>query len=166
MVIAIGLFLLITVLISTIIVFFLSRIHKLEAILDQAIVIDNNKEERLSEFYEAFQAERTKTSELEKELEYLSKGKVKLVELEKKVERLTERLVQEEREHFNALHTEKSALKQLSVHYELLEQTYVKQEETLSLLQKRNEMLVDDNNRLHLEIRESHLRLMEQQKQN
>ncbi len=166
LVVAIGLFLLITVIISTIIVFFLSKIHRLEGILDHAKAIDNAKEERLSEFYEAFQAERTKTTKLEKELEYLSKSKERLNELEVKVEELKERLVNEERDHFAALHAKKSALEQLNVHYELLEESYLKLEERFMLLEKRNEALVDDNNRLHLQVRESQVKVIEQQKQN
>ena len=164
--IAIGLFLLITVLISTIIVLFLSKINRLEAILEQAKAIDNAKEERITEFYEAFQDERKKTTELEKELEYLSLSKEKLQEFELKVETLKERLVVESKEHLEAIHQKKSALEQLSVHYELLEQNYLKQEESLLLLQKRNEALVDDNNRLHLQVRESQVKVNEQQKQN
>ena len=164
--IGIGLFLLITILISTIIVIFLSKIHRLEAILDQAKAIDNAKEERLAEFYEAFQVERTKNMSSEKELEYLSQSKEKLEEHEQKVEELKERLVKESQEHLEALHEQKSALEQLNVHYELLEQTYIKQEESHALLMKRNEALVDDNNKLNLKNRETEIQVREQQKQN
>ena len=164
--IGIGLFLLITILISTIIVIFLSKIHRLEAILDQAKAIDNAKEERLAEFYEAFQVERTKNMSSEKELEYLSESKEKLEEHEQKVEELKERLVKESQEHLEALHEQKSALEQLNVHYELLEQTYIKQEESHALLMKRNEALVDDNNKLNLKNRETEIQVREQQKQN
>ena len=163
--VAIGLFLLITVLISSIIVVFMSKINRLEAILDQAKAIDNAKEERLSEFYEAFQDERKKTTELEKELEYLSKSKEKLKEFEAKVETLKERLFKEREEHILALHQEQSALEQRNVHYELLEQTYLKQEEGYSLLQKRNEALVEENNKLHLSVRETQIQMEEQEKQ-
>ena len=163
--VAIGLFLLITVLISSIIVIFMSKVNRLEAILDQAKAIDNAKEERLSEFYEAFQDERKKTTELEKELEYLSKSKKKLKEFESKAEELKERLFKEREEHLTALHQEQSALEQLHVHYELLEQTYLKQEEGYSLLQKRNEALVEENNRLHLSVRETQIQMEEQGKQ-
>ncbi len=163
--VAIGLFLLITVIISTIIVIFMSKINRLEAILDQAKAIDNAKEERLSEFYEAFQEERKKTTELEKELEYLARSKKRLKELEAKVEELKERLFKEREEHISALHQEQSALEQLNVHYELLEQTYLKQEEGYALLQKRNEALVEENNRLHLSLRETQIQMEEQEKQ-
>jgi len=166
MVIAIGLFLLITILISTIIVVFLNKINRLEAILEQAKAIDNAKEERLTEFYEAFQDERTKITELEKELEYLSKSKEKLEGYEIKLEELKENSIEESKQQMELLHEEKSALEQLNVHYELLEQTHTKQEENFLLLQKRNETLVDDNNRLNLRIRETEIQLREQQKQN
>jgi len=166
LIIAIGLFLLITVLISTIIVVFLNKINRLEAILEQAKAIDNAKEERLTEFYEAFQDERTKTTELEKELEYLSKSKEKLERYELKIEELKESSVEESKKQMELLHEEKSALEQLNVHYELLEEAHSKQEESFVLLQKRNEALVNDNNRLNLRIRETEIQLREQQKQN
>ncbi len=165
-VIALGLFLLITVLISTIIVIFMSKINRLEAILDQAKAIDNAKEERLSEFYEAFQQERKKTTELEKELEYLSKSKEKLQIFEKRVEELKERLFKERETYVKKLHQEESALEQLNVHYELLEEHYSKQEENLKQLQQKNDSLVKDNNILHLKVRESEIQIAEQQKQN
>ena len=164
--IGIGLFLLITILISTIIVISLNKINRLEAILDQAKAIDNAKEERLTEFYEAFQDERAKSMNLEKELEYLSKSKEKLKTYEEKVEELKEGIVKESKAHMEAMHEQKSALEQLNVHYELLEQSYLKQEESHTLLSKRNEALVDDNNRLHLKVRETEIQVREQQKQN
>ena len=155
--VAIGLFLLFFLLISTIIVLFMSKVNRLEAILDHAKEIDNAKEERLSEFYEVFQEERKQTIKLEKELEHLSLCKDKLKESEAKVDELKERLFKEREEHFFALHQGESALKQLSKHYELLEQTYLKQEEGYSLLQKRNEALVEENNRLNLSVREAQI---------
>jgi len=163
--VAIGLFLLITLLISTIIVLFIGRINRLEAILAQAKAIDNAKEERLSEFYEAFQEERKKTTKLERELEYFAKSKEKLKVFEGKVDELKERLFKEREEHITALHQEQSALEQLHVHYELLEQTYLKQEDGYSLLQKRNEALVEENNKLNLSVRETQIQMEEQEKQ-
>jgi len=164
--IAVGLFLLITILISTIIVVFMSRISRLEAILEQAKAVDNAKEERISEFYEAFQEERSKNMGLEKELEYFSESKEKIKEYESKIERLKERMVDEAQEHLKEIHGKKSALEQLNVHYELLEQSFMKQEENEKVLVKRNEDLVDLNNSLHLKVREVEIKVREQQKQN
>ena len=162
--VAIGLFLLITLLISTIIVLFLGRINRLEAILAQAKVIDKAKEERLSEFYEVFQEERKKTTKLEKELEEFSRAKEKVKEFEAKVEELKECLLKERETHKVLFHQEQSALEQLQLHYELLEQTYLKQERGYSLLQKRNESLVKENNMLHLSIRKIQIQMEEQEK--
>jgi DNA recombination protein RmuC len=164
--IGIGLFLLITILISTIIVLFLSKINRLEAILEHAKAIDNAKEERLTEFYEAFQDERSKNMELERELKYLSNAKENLEESEKKMEELKERRINESHLHLKAMHEQKAALEQLNVHYELLEESYRKLEESHNLLSKRNEALVDDNNKLHLKNREMEIQIREQQKQN
>ena len=162
--VAIGLFLLITVLISSIIVIFISKIHRLESILDQAKVINDVKEERLSEFYEAFQEERKKTTELEKELEEFSRTKDKIKEFKVKVEELKEVLLKEREEHRILFYQEQSALEQLQLHYELLEQTYLKQERGYSLLQKRNEVLVKENNMLHLSVRKIQIQMEEQEK--
>ncbi|CAA6811678.1 MAG: DNA recombination protein RmuC [uncultured Sulfurovum sp.] len=164
--IGVGLFLLITILISTIIVFFISRISRLEAILEQAKAVDNAKEERMSEFYEAFQEERTKNMSLEKELEYFLESKAKIKEYESKNEKLKERMVYESREYLGSMHEQKAALEQLNVHYELLEQNFLKQEESHNILAKRNEDLVNLNNSLHLKVRETQIQVIEQQKQN
>ena len=164
--IAVGLFLLITILISTIIVVFMSRISRLEAILEQAKAVDNAKEERMSEFYEAFQEERTKNMGLEKELEYFTESKKEIKEYSLRVERLKERMFDASREHLESKHEQKAALEQLNVHYELLEQSFTKQEESHKLLVKRNEDLVNLNNSLHLKVRETQIQVTEQQKQN
>ena len=162
--VAIGLFLLITVLISTVIVIFMNKINRLESVLDHAKAIDNAKEERLSEFYEVFQEERKKTTKLERDLEEFSLTKKKLKDAKAKIEELKEQLFREREEYLNTLHQEQSALEQLNLHYELLEQTYLKQEGSYSVLQKRNEDLVEENNKLHLNIRETQLQMEVQEK--
>ncbi len=164
--IALGLFLLIVIIISTIIVLFLSRIARLEAILAHAKEIDCAKEERLSEFYEAFQEERTTAMQQEKELEYLAKSKEKLKMYESQIARLKGRIADESKDHVERLHKEKSAFEQLSIHYDLLKETLEKQKDKLTLLVKRNEDLVNLNNSLHLKVREAKIEISEQQKQN
>ncbi len=162
--IALGLFLLIVIIISTIIIFFISRIAKLEAILEQAKAIDRAKEERLTEFYDAFQEERSKNMEQEKELEYFAQSKETIKEYESKIERFKERIVDESKEHVEVLHKQKSAFEQLGVHYELLQKSFEKQEESQALLSKRNEDLVSLNNSLHLQVHETKIKVAEQQK--
>lgn len=161
-----GLFLLITIIISTIIVFFVSRISKLEAILDQAKAVDQAKEERLSEFYEAFQEERSKNLSLEKDLEYFAKSKEKIEAYKKELSRLKEDLVVESKEYMVKIYDKQRAFEQLKVHYDLLEQNYAKQEEKLTILIKRNEDLVDLNNTLNIKVREAQIQVREQEKQN
>jgi len=144
----------------------MSRISRLEGILDQAKAVDRAKEERISEFYEAFQEERTHNMALEKELEYFTQSKAKIKEYKLRIERLKERMAEDAKEHVEAIHEQKSALEQLNVHYELLEQSFAKQEESHNLLAKRNEDLVNLNNSLHLKVRETEIKVQEQQKQN
>lgn len=162
--IALGLFLLIVIIISTIIVVFLSRIARLEAILEQAKAIDKAKEERLNEFYEAFQEERKKNMEQERSLEYFAKSKETIKEYASKIERFKERIIDENREHVEAMHKQKSAFEQLRVHYELLQKSFEKQEESHALLSKRNEDLVALNNSLHLQVHETKIKVDEQKK--
>jgi DNA recombination protein RmuC len=160
-----GLFLLIIV-ISGLIVFFVARISKLEAILEQAKAVDKAKEERLDELAGMLDKERSKSMGLEKDLEYFAKTKAKIEVYEKDLSQLKERLVDESKAYMTEIHEKQSTLEQLKVHYELLEQDYHKQEESLSLLLKRNESLAETNNSLKLKVRETEIQLQEQQKQN
>jgi DNA recombination protein RmuC len=164
--ITMGLFLLITIIISTIIVFFVSRISKLEAILEQAKAVDRAKEERLGLLDGLLQEARSKNMSLEKDLEYFAKSKEKIAYYEKELSELKERLVEESKSYTREIHEKQSTFEQLKVHYDLLEQDYFKQEEGLNVLIKRNEELVELNNNLNIKVRETEIQVQEQQKQN
>lgn len=152
--------------VATLIVFFVSRISKLEAILEQAKAVDRAKEERLDELDTMLQEERAKTMSLEKDLEYFAKSRAKVEVYEQELSALKERLVEESKAYMAQLHEKQTAFEQLKVHYELLEQDYAKQEEGLDLLMKQNDSLVERNNSLNLKIRETEIQVQEQQKQN
>lgn len=160
------LFLLITFLISTIIVVFLSKIKTLTAILVQAREIDLAKEDKIAFLDEVLQEEKIANSDLKRELSFLEKSKEKLEFASIEIVELKDYIVSQSKEHVNAMHQQKSELEQLKIHYELLEKNHYKQEDAFRLLQKRNESLVDDNNKLHTKIREVEVKVNEQQKQN
>ncbi|MBU1668335.1 DNA recombination protein RmuC [bacterium] len=161
-----GLFLLLTFLISTIIVIFISKIKTLTAILDQARAIDNAKEEKIALLDTALQEEKINNLDLKREVGYFEKSKEKLQYFEETITKLKENLIHQSQEHLESIHNQKNAFDQLKVHFDLLEQSYTKLDEKYILLKKRNESLVDDNNRLHMQVRESEVKIREQQKQN
>ena len=161
-----GLFLLITFIISTIIVIFISKIKTLSAILEQAKKIDHAKEERVAFMERAFQEEKIANIELKREVELFSKSKEKLQQAEETIASLKETLVEQSKEHLESFHNQKSALEQLRVHYDLLEQNHHKLDEKYLSLKQRNEKLVAENNRMHTQVREVEVTVLEQQKQN
>ena len=161
-----GLFLLITFLISTIIVIFISKIKTLTAILEQARAIDHAKEEKIALLDSSLQEEKMNNFDLKREVEYFSKSKEKLQESEETISKLKESLVDQSKEHLESIHNQKNAFDQLKVRFDLLEQSYNKLDEKYALLKKRNESLVDANNSLHTQVREVEVQVREQQKRN
>lgn len=161
-----GLFLLITILISTIIVIFMSRLKTLTAILEKAREIDHAKEKKIALLEGTLQDMKVNNLDLKREHEYFEKNKEKLHLYESTINELKENLVEQSRDHLESTHMQKSTYQQLKVHFDMLESTYSKLEDKYSLLKKRNERLVDDNNRLHTQVREVEIKVIEQKKQN
>lgn len=162
----IGLFLLITFLISTIIVIFLSRIKTLTAILDQAREIDNAKEEKIALLEATLQEEKIHTLDLKRELTYFEKSKEKLEGFEITITDLKEQLLEQSKEHMESTHHQKSRFEQLKVHFDLVQEQYDNLYEKYNALKKRNESLINDNNKLHTQVREVEVKVEEQKKQN
>ena len=160
------LFLLITFLISTVIVIFLSKIKTLTEILEQAREIDAAKEDKIAFLDEALQEEKIINLDLKRDLEYLGQSKEKLDLSTIEITKLKDELVEQSKDYVNRLHDQKSTFEQLKVRHDLLEENQQKLEENYNLLQKRNESLVNDNNQLHTKIREVEVKVSEQQKQN
>ena len=164
--IILGLFLLITFLISTIIVIFLSKIKSLSNILEQAKEIDNAKDLKIASIDKMWTEEKILNTELNRELEYFSESKEKLELSEKTISNLKEQIVHQEKEHLEATLVQKNNIEQATIHFDLLEKNYHQLLEKHELSKKRNEDLVDDNNRLNMQIRESAVEVREQKKQN
>jgi DNA recombination protein RmuC len=164
--IILGLFLLITFLISTIIVIFLSKIKSLSEILEQAKEIDNAKDVKIASLDKLWTEEKILNIDLKRELEYFSKSKKQLQISEETIANLKDQITIQEKEHLEAVLLQKNSLDQLNIHFELLEKNYRELAEKYDLSKKRNESLVDDNNRLNMQIRESAIEVREQKKQN
>jgi len=164
--IILGLFLLITFLISTIIVIFLSKIKSLTSILEQAKEIDNAKDTKIALIDKAWTEEKILNIDLKRELEYFSKTKEQLQLSEENIINLKEQMINQEKESLESILVQKNSIDQASIHFNLLEKNYHKLVEKYELSKKRNESLVDDNNRLNMQIRESAVEVREQKKQN
>lgn len=161
-----GLFLLITFLISTIIVIFLSKIRSLSGILERAKEIDNAKEIKIDSLERALTDEKISNTELKHELEFFAKSKEQLELSEKTINELKDKVVTQEKEHIEATLAQKNTIEQSIIHFDLLEKNYHELVEKHELSKKRNESLVDDNNKLNMQMRESAVEVREQKKQN
>ncbi len=138
----------------------------MQEILEQAKAVDNAKEEKIKLMDNAWTEEKILNIELKRELEYLEKSKEALELSQETIADLKEKIINQEKEHLESTLVQKNSIDQLKIHFELLEKNYATLEEKYLLAKKRNESLVDDNNRLNMENRESAVKVSEQQKQN
>jgi len=164
--ILIGLFLIISFIITIIIVFFLSKINTLNSILDQAKEIDEFKIAKIASLEEELEDVKLKRDELSRELQFLPKNREKLKEAMQTIEELKEQLFLESKEHLKTMHEHEIDFEQLSVRYELLHKSYVKLDNEYNQLKIKNDILSKDNAKLHTKMRESLVRISEQEKQN
>ena len=164
--IILGLFLLITFLISTIIVIFLSKIKSLSSILEQAKEIDNAKDAKITSLDKLWTEEKILNIDLNRELDLLSKSKEELQLAHETISNLKEQIVAQEKEYITSTLAQKNSIEQANIHFDLLEKNYHELLEKHELSKKRNESLVNDNNRLNMQIRESAVEVREQKKQN
>jgi len=159
------LFLLITIIISTVIVIFVTKIQTLSTILEQAKKIDRAKEERLSFLNIVWSDEQIRNIKLEEELKYLEVKKEKLGHAEKINSRLQEQIIHQEKEHVDEVHAQKVILDKLRIHHKILIEQLEKVEEEAFLVKKLNEELKEKNMLLYTRNRELEIKLSEQQKQ-
>ena len=159
------LFLLITIIISTVIVIFLIKIQTLSAILDQAKAIDRAKEERLIFLNTVWSDEKITNIKLKEELRYLENSKKKLHYSEKIVSKLQEQIIEQEKEHVDELHAQKTLYDKLRIHYTIMLEQLEKAEEEAFVFKKRNEGLKEQNSLLYTKNRELEVKSSEQKKQ-
>jgi hypothetical protein len=157
------LFLLITIIISTLIVIFLSKIQALTAILEYAKEIDHAKEERIAFLDDALMEEKIHSFQIQKEVEYLEESKENLEISQKNLIRLKKQLVYKEKDYLEFSHEQTSSLEQLQIHYEILEESHDKVDEKYLALKLRNEDLFDEYNQLNAKYGALEVRFFEQQ---
>lgn len=160
------LFLLITIIISTVIVVFLTKIQTLTAILERAKEIDNAKEERIAFLDDVLMEEKIHSFQIQKELEFLEGSKENLEISQLNLSKLKEQLVYQEKDYLEFSHEQKSILEQLKIHYEILEESHDKVDEKYLALKQRNEDLFDEYNLLNKKYGALEVKFSEQQKQN
>jgi len=158
-------FLLITILISTVIVIFLTRIQTLSAILEQAKAIDKAKEKRLSFLNTVWNDEKIDNIKLKEELKYLEGSKAKLINAQRVVNKLQEQIIEQEKEHIDELYAKKTLYDKLKIHYRLMIEQLEKAEEELFVVKRLNEELNEKNSILYTKNRELEIKFSEQHKQ-
>jgi chromosome segregation ATPase len=151
--------------ISTVIVIFVSRIRSLESILNRAKEIDRAKEERLIFLDEALNKEKMKSFSLEKELQDFEENKSELTKSRENLRILNNKITNQEKRYIDKDYTQRTAFEELKIRHEVLLEQYEKIEEAHYLLKQSNEHLMDNNNILHTQNRELVIKLSEQEKQ-
>ena len=161
-----SLFFAISLLITIIIVYFLSKINSLNTILDQAKEIDEAKIAKIALLESELEDEKSKSEKLSRELQFIAKNEKRLKEALESVDSLQRELKEETNAHTEAMHRLKIDFNEVSVHYELLNSSYAKLEKSYQQVVEKNERLIEENNRIHTQLRESEVRVFEQEKQN
>jgi len=164
-VIMIGLFLIITFMITIIIVYFLTKVKTLNSFLEQAKEIDDIKNEKISTLEIQLQKEKIHNIGIMTQLKNFDQNRETLSKREKEILELKESINIQYQEHINSIKHQKTRFRELKSRYEMLSDDYDNLMEKHRLLTKRNETLVKENNNLHTRLRETQLQLNEQQKQ-
>ena len=159
------LFLLITVVISTVIVVFLTKIQTLTAILERAKEIDRAKEERLSFLDEALTNQKIDNVKLKGELRYLENSRERCHHAERIVATLQEQIISQEKEHVDEVHLQKTTIDELQIHHKISIEQIEKVEEELFMMKRSYEELKEKSTRLYAQNIELEIKLSEQQKQ-
>ncbi len=156
--ILVGIFFTLTLLITIIIVVFLTKIKSLKNILYQAKDIDEAKKAKIAKLEKELNSEKKKSEELSRELRFLPKNKERLEESMEYISVLKEQIKKGEKEHIKELNKQKLEFEQLSVHYELLNKSYIKLGERYKRLKDRNDILIEENNKFHNKLREMEIK--------
>ena len=160
----IGIFLIISLIITIIIVFFVSEVNRLNAILNKAKEIDKYKIAKIDKLEKELEEARYKISELNRELKFLPKNRYKLKDAMQTIDKLKEELYSKSQEYITRLHQEEIDFENLSVRYELLNKNYVELEDRYYEIKDKYESLLQENGNLHINLQESVLKISEQEK--
>jgi len=163
--IALGLFFTITLIISIIIVFFITKIRTLNYFLEQAKEIDELKIAKISALEMEIQEEKLTIIALEKEQDQLIQAKERIVELSNHIDHLKSDLALQVREHTEHTHHQEKRYAELRIHYAHLEETHQRLSLEHQQLQSRYERLLQENTLLQTALRESEVELREKQRE-
>jgi chromosome segregation ATPase len=144
-----SLFFAISLLITIIIVYFLSKINSLNHILDQAKEIDEAKIAKILRLESELESERKKSIDFSRRLQFVAKNEQRLKNALETVDGLQNELKEETDGHVEAMHRLKIDFNQLSTHYELLNKNYIQLAESHQKILDRNEKLIEENNQFH-----------------
>jgi chromosome segregation ATPase len=156
--ILISIFFAISLLITIIIVFFVTKVNSLHKILEQAKEIDEAKILQISLLKAELEEERIKSTDLGRELLFIQKNEERLKDALKSVDTLRSELRGESEALTESMYRLKIDFNQLSIHYELLNNSYTKLEDSHNKLQDRNEILVKEKNQFRNQAREKIIR--------
>ncbi len=143
--------------ISIIIVLFLTKIKTLNSILAQAKEIDSAKIKKIQELERALEEQKRISRELDIELRFMPRNKKRLSDAIDYIRDLKEELQHRSKEHRAVVNKLRVDFEQLKIHYDLLQKSYNRLQERYNDLKRRNEELIEDNNTLHVKLRDINL---------
>ncbi len=153
----ITLFFTLTLSISIIIVLFLTKIKTLNSILTQAKEIDNAKIKKIQELERELEEQKRISRDLDRELRFMPRNRKRLNDSIDYIRDLKEQLQNKSKEHSRIVNKLRVDFEQLNIHYDLLQKSYNRLQERYHDLKRKNEELIEDNNTLHVKLRDINL---------
>ncbi len=153
----ITLFFTLTLSISIIVVIFLTKIKTLNSILAQAKEIDSAKIKKIEMLERELEEQKRISRELDIELRFMPRNKKRLNDAIDYIRDLKDKLQKKSVEHSNILNKLRVDFEQLKIHYDLLQKSYNRLQDRYNDLKRKNEELIEDNNTLHVKLRDINL---------
>jgi len=148
-----GIFITLTLLITTIIVVFITKIKNLRYIIEQAKEIDNAKIEKIKRLEEEIEVYKKRSEELDRELKFLPRNRERLNSALEYIESLKEQMDRDTKEYIDLLNKQKLTIEQLKIRYDVLSKNCARLEERYQRLKKRNDILISENSNLNSKLR-------------
>jgi len=148
-----GIFFTLTLLISTIIVVFITKIKNLRYIIEQAKEIDRAKIEKIKRLEDEIEVYKKRSEELDRELKFLPRNKERLNSALEYIEALKEQMDRDTKDYIELLNKQKLTIEQLKIRYDVLSKNCARLEERYQRLKKRNDILMSENSNLSSKLR-------------
>ena len=136
---------------------FLTKIKTLNSIIAQAKEIDSAKIKRIKELEKELEEQKRISRDLDRELRFMPRNRKRLNDAIDYIRDLKEQLKNRSREHRDIVNKLRIDFEQLKIHYDLLQKSHAKLQERYNDLKRRNEELIEDNNTLHVKLRDINL---------